>query len=1090
MAMSNHERVGKALTLLRDGIREPLEKLWKANYGENWVDVVNERLYHPDRDPDPDDLAFLLKGVDATWGEFFNQVFGKAERSYVILLREARNDWAHNKRFSSDETYRILDFCEILLKAFHASEQVGAVQELRKGLQRQVFAEEARSEQRKLAAEATKGEPAAGLVPWREIVAPHPDVAQGRFEQAEFAADLYQVLHGKADVEYQDPRAFYARTYITEGLRDLIRIAALRLSGQGGDPIVELQTSFGGGKTHSLIALYHLTSGEPTSALPGVDDVLADGDLSIPPQVRRAVFVGQMVSPSTPQIKPDGTVINTLWGDIAWQLGGREGYAIVAEDDRNATNPGAKLIDLFERFGPALILIDEWVAYARDLPTRTDETKLPAGDFDTQFTFAQALTEAASAVDTTLVLVSIPSSDLEVGGEKGQLALAKLKNVVSRKAAQWRPASTDESFEIVRRRLFEPISAADAKKRDAVIRAYHRLYLDHTADFPPEAKERDYERRMTASYPIHPELFDRLYEDWSTLERFQRTRGMLRLMATVISELWQRGDRSLMIMPGTIPMDSEVVVSELTKYLDDRWEPIIRTDVDGPNSLPLRIDQQRPNLGRYSATRRVARTTYLGSAPRQGDRRGVDLNHIILGCVQPGEKPGPFQDALRHLSSEATYLYSQGNQYWYDTKPTLTRLASDRAESNYTDDDADIEIQNRIQAIRSSGPFGGVHVFPDGPGDVPDENDAVRLVILPPNAPHDGSPDSPAIQAASAILEQRQGGPRINRNMLVFLAADHNRIPELRAAARSWLAWKSILDERGAEKLNLNPSEVKQAETKLGEADETIRQRIGETFQHVLNPRQQPGNADIVWQTTRATGNSDLAEKTARKLTSSEDLITAYSGIRVRMDLDRPEAPLWDGNHIGIRKLWDYYCRYLYMPRLASFDVLARAISDGVAQVNWEAETFAYAEAYDPDLDRYLGLVAGQHVNVGTSHTAVLVRPERAIVQLDAESVEEDSEPVPANIEGTWEQPPVKGISRPTLPTRFYGRKELDPVRAIRDFGDIINEVATHLANADQAKITITVEINAQSAGFNDHIRRTVSENATQLGFDNHEFED
>src|SRR5690606_41163217 len=127
-------------------------------------------------------------------------------------------------------------------------------------------------------------------------------------------------------------------------------------------------------------------------------------------------------------------------------------------------------------------------------------------------------------------------------------------------------------------------------------------------------------------------------------------------------------------------------------------------------------------------------------------------------------------------SSDLTYLYSQGNQYWYDTKPPLTRLASDRAESNYTDDDADIEIQNRIQAIRSSGPFGGVHVFPDGPGDVPDENDAVRLVILPPNAPHDGSPDSPAIQAASAILEQRQGGPRINRNMLVFLAADHNRI--------------------------------------------------------------------------------------------------------------------------------------------------------------------------------------------------------------------------------------------------------------------------------------------------------------------------
>ncbi len=1091
MAISNHERVGKTLTLLRDGIRGPLEKLWKGNFGEGWVEAVNERLYHPDRDPDPDDLAFLLKGIDATWGEFFKQVFGKAERSYVILLREARNDWAHNKRFSSDETYRILDFAEILLKAFHAREQVEAVQELRKGLQRQVFAEEARSEQRKLAAEATKGEPKAGLAPWREIVAPHPDVAQGRFEQAEFAADLYQVLHGKADVEYQDPKAFFARTYITDGLRDLIRIAAMRLSGQGGDPIVELQTSFGGGKTHSLIALYHLASGEATSALPGVDDVLTDGDLTIPSGVNRAVFVGQMVSPSTPQVKPDGTEVNTLWGDIAWQLGGADGYAIVAEDDRNATNPGAKLIELFERFGPALILIDEWVAYARDLPTKADEAKLPGGDFDTQFTFAQALTEAASAVANTLVLVSIPSSDLEVGGEKGQLALAKLKNVVSRKAAQWRPASTDESFEIVRRRLFEPISPADAKKRDAVIRAYHNLYLDHQADFPSEAKEGDYQRRMTASYPIHPELFDRLYQDWSTLERFQRTRGMLRLMATVISELWKRGDTSLMIMPGTIPMDSGAVVSELTKYLDDRWEPIIRTDVDGPNSLPLRIDQQRPNLGRYSATRRVARTTYVGSAPRQEDRRGVDLKHVVLGCTQPGESPGVFQDALRHLSSEATYLYSQGNQYWYDTKPTLSRLASDRAESNFTDDDADIEIRNRLQEGLSVGPFVAVHVFPDGPGDVPDEDDGVRLVILPPTAPHQGSADgSPALQAASAILEQRQGGPRINRNLLVFLAADANRVPELRSAVRSWLAWKSILDEAGAEGLNLTPSEVSQAQTKLTEAEDTIRQRIGETFQHVLTPRQQPGNAEIVWQATRATGNGDLAEKTARKLGSSEDFITAYGGIRVRMDLDRPEAPLWDGDHVGVRKLWSYYCQYLYMPRLATFDVLARAISDGVAKLNWEAETFAYAQAYDEGEDRYLGLAAGQHVEVGLSQTALLVRPDRARRQLDAEQPDESGgETGGADGGGDHRGRTPSPAKVREDPRRFYGRKQLDPVRAIRDFGDLMSEVVTHLGRPDGAKVTITVEINAESDGFDDHVRRVVSENAAQLGFDDHEFE-
>ena len=209
MAVSNHERVGKALTLLRDGIRPGLEKAWRSTFGNGWVQSVNDSLYHPETSPNADDLAFLLKGMEATWDRFFKQVFSKAERSYVVLLREARNDWAHNRKFSSDETYRILDFCEILLKAFHAGDPVEDVQDLRKGLQRQVFSEEARGEQRKAAAEATKGEPAAGLAPWREIVAPHPDVVQGRFEQAEFAADLYQVLHGKADEEYQDPESLF-----------------------------------------------------------------------------------------------------------------------------------------------------------------------------------------------------------------------------------------------------------------------------------------------------------------------------------------------------------------------------------------------------------------------------------------------------------------------------------------------------------------------------------------------------------------------------------------------------------------------------------------------------------------------------------------------------------------------------------------------------------------------------------------------------------------------------------------------------------------------------------------------------------------
>ena len=460
MAITNHERVGKALTLVRDAIRPEVERIWRTRYGMRWLEKVNQRLSHQDRFANPDDLAFLLKGMDATWDQFFRDTLSRATRSYLHLLWDARNDWAHNKRFSSEHTLRVLDHCEMMLEAFRAGESAMQVQELKQSLRRQVFAEERRTAERRAAAEATRGEPLAGLKPWREVVTPHRDVREGRFAQAEFAADLRQVVRGEAAPEYGDPVDFFERTFITDGLRDLIRTAARRLSGKGGDPVVELQTGFGGGKTHSLIALYHLASG--TANLRGVDEALGD-KLSVPNGIRRAVFTGQWAESASVHKKDIGVEVHTMWGDIAYQLGGAEGYRMVQDADRNAANPGASLVDLFRRYGPVMILIDEWVAYARGLPMSPEEGRRPAGDFDTQFTFAQALTEAAAAVDNTLLVVSVPESSdpnhdgMEVGGEKGRIALDRLRHVLGRKASQWRPASSEESFEIVRRRLFEPV---------------------------------------------------------------------------------------------------------------------------------------------------------------------------------------------------------------------------------------------------------------------------------------------------------------------------------------------------------------------------------------------------------------------------------------------------------------------------------------------------------------------------------------------------------------------------------------------------------------------------------------------------------
>ncbi len=1107
MAVTNHERVGKALTLVRDAIRPEVEQTWRGQFGNKWVQQVSGRIHHHGGPTSPDDLAFLLRGMDATWDQFFRQTQSRSTRSYLHLLWEARNEWAHTKRFSSDETLRILDHCEMMLLAFQAGEPAEEVQEIKRTLLRQVYAEERRTAERRAAAGATKGAPLAGLKPWREVITPHPDVREGRFAQAEFAADLRQVVRGEAASEYGDPTDFYARTFVTDGLRDLIRNAARRLSGQGGDPVVELQTGFGGGKTHSLIGLYHLASGR--SALPGVGETLEEDYLSVPEEVRRAVFTGQLTSPSSPVVTVGDIEIRTMWGYIAYQLGGVEGFRMVADDDRNATNPGDKLVELFRRYGPVLILIDEWVAYARGLPMANGERLLPAGDFDTQFTFAQALTESVASVDNALLVVSVPESSdpstasgdpredsLEIGGEKGRMALDRLRHVLARKASQWQPASSEESFEIVRRRLFEPLESSMARHKDAVVKAYHRFYLDNAREFPSETRERDYLRRMEAAYPIHPEFFDRLYQDWSTLERFQRTRGVLRLMASVISELWDRDDKSLMIMPGVVPMDSAKVVTELTRYVDDRWKPIIDADVDGPGSLPLRFDRDRKNLGRYWACRRVARATYLGSAPLPVDRRGIDRTRIVLGCVQPGERPGVFGDALRHLAGEATYLYNQQMRYWYDTKPSLTKMAADRALSNFSDDDADIELRGRMQKIRAGEPLGFVHVFPDGPGDVPDEDDRVRLVILPPKQYHERGAESPAEEAAQAILEQRRGGPRINRNMLVFLAAERARVPELRQAVRSQMAWQSIIDDQGEFVLNLTPADVRQAETRRAEAKRTVELRIEETFSQVLYPVQAPGESEIRWAAVRASSVGNLAERVARKLESSEHLIPSYHGTRVRRDLDRKDARLWkgpgDGTHVGIQDLWSYYCRYLYMPRLAGFGVLATAISGGVGSMSWQTETFAYAESYDEESDRFLGLQTAQHVDVTRSLEAVLVHPDRAWAQIQADSDVPNAGGTDTDGNGGEGKgdDPDSGTDPDKLPlTRFYGQVDLDSVRAIRDLESILKEVVSHLRR-DGKEVTISVEVNAEAEGFDAHTMRVVSENAAQLGFKAHEFEE
>jgi predicted AAA+ superfamily ATPase len=1105
MAITNADRVGKALELLNKGLQPFVEREMKAVYGDNWpaeaVAALKENKLVVQGRENWDSQA-LLTLMWNRWTEVFRRILGHAERSLVSELREARNRWAHQELFSTDDGYRILDSVSRLLSAVSAPE-AAEVEKQKMDLLRQKFEEQARNVTRKVSVAPVEGQPSSGLRPWREVITPHQDVARGTYQQAEFAADLWQVHVGEgASSEYTDPTEFFRRTYLTQGLRGLLSMALQRLSGRGGDPVVELQTNFGGGKTHSMLALYHLFSGAKARDLVGLEAVLGETGTKDIPRVNRAVLVGTKISPGQPERKKDGTLIRTLWGEMAYQLGeaeggkGAEAYELVREADETATNPGDAMRKLFNRYGPCLILIDEWVAYARQLH---DDPDLPGGSFETHFTFAQALTEAVKASPQTLLVVSIPASEpgregrnsaeIEVGGERGKAALARLKNAIGRIQSPWRPATGDESFEIVRRRLFEPIPTELLPQRDAVIKGFMELYRSNGGEFPSVTRESGYEAKLKAAYPIHPELFERLYSDWSSLEKFQRTRGVLRLMAAVIHELWERNDKNLLIMPANVPVDAGAVQSELTRYLEDNWVPVIERDVDGPESLPLRLDRENANLGKYSATRRVARTLYLGSAPTlTADNRGLEDRNIKLGCAQPGELVATFGDALRRLTDQATHLYVNGQRYWFSTQPSVNRLAQERAEK-LEDYLVSQEIERRLKdEARERGDFPRIHVCPESSGDVPDEHEAA-LVVLGPAFSHVQSRESisSAQTEAQRILESRGNKDRIFKNTLAFLAADKRRVGDLEQSVRMYLAWKSVETDGNSGALNLDNFQRNLTQTKRSEAERAIKARIPETFNWLLIPTQVKGDPAIAWLPYSLQGQDALAVRASKKLKGDGRLDVRMAGTVLRREMDR--IPLWRGDHVGLKQLTDDFATYVYLPRLRDPGVLLAAVCDGIASPNWLLEGFAYADAWDEQKGRYLGLRAGPGVGLPSAPQGVLVKPEIAAEQLEREKPIPPSRPIDPNSatdpsspgsDPSTPKPPVP----PQRPSRFRASVRLEPTRLSRDADQIAREVLQHLLALDGAEAEVDLEIQVRvRGGISESVERTVGENARTLQF-------
>lgn len=761
-----------------------------------------------------------------------------------------------------------------------------------------------------------------------------------------------------------------------------------------------------------------------------------------------------------------------------------------------------------------LILIDEWVAYARQLVGRDD---LPGGSFATQQTFAQHLTEMAKSIPGVMLVVSIPASDsldnggggsaLEVGGPNGHVALEILQHTIGRNADDWRPANNIESFEIVRRRLFEEPDAVALADISAVAKQYVKYYQDNTGFFPRETTTGEYEQRIRAAYPIHPELFDRLYEDWSTLPKFQRTRGVLRLMSVVINSLWAANDTTPLITPGAVPVHDTQVFSEITKYLDDNWKPVVDKDVDGEGATPVQIDRERPSFGQRALTRRVARSVFIATVPTlRSAHKGVDIQQLRLGTAVPGDVINHIGDARALLGQRATYFYEDGDRSWYDLAASVSRVAADRA-AGYSEADVHATIVERLKAAGKAlkASFGAVHAAPLDTGDIPD-SEVLKLVVMHPKFTW-GKDASTAMAFAERLLREAGNGQRQRRNMMVMVAADRETYPELDGVVREYRAWQSIADQ--ADELELSAQQRKQSITRARQLDAAVDDRVRAAFTAALIPTELPGQKPTISFTRVAKDGGSLAERVTAALKAKGWITPVLGATLVRMALEGALANAWSKGHVRFGDLWSWYTQYPYLKRLPNRQVLEQAVLSAADVLLWQQDAFALADGYDEATDAYQNLwIHGDKTEPGfVTDDMLLVQPARAVAQRARVVAIPPAEPeIPAeDASSGGDSPPQPSIvnplpgagSQPSTPMakkvarRFWGVKTLNPNRPAADFANVQQEVLAHLEAADGVRLEVRIEITATTAdGFTEQQVRTVRENAVQLRFEDSGFEE
>ena len=720
---------------------------------------------------------------------------------------------------------------------------------------------------------------------WWQVTTPHEDIRKGRMSEAIFAVDLGEAVYGNAPLEYRDASIFFQKTYLTQGLKNLLENVLSRLSGGKGDPVIQLQTPFGGGKTHALLALYHAVENREN-----VKHLEVISKLPEPKNAKVVVFVGTQADP----IKG-----KTPWGEIAHQLGV---YKKVKEHDEKRRSPGKEILGEILGDDSVLILMDEVVEYA-----------VKAKDFADQISaFSQEITETVKSKPNCCLICTLPSS--APYGEAGEQALSELQRIYGRVEAVYTPVEGVEIYEVIRKRLFDDFG--DEKIRKNVAQSYFDLYQKLGTDVPSEVKEIEYRERIEHAYPFHPELIDVLYERWGSYPTFQRTRGVLRLLAEVVADVYKQKIPSPLIQSSLVNLANQTIRREFIKHIGNEYDSVVAADIAGKNAKAPKIDKEMGSeYEKYGIASGIATSVFLYSFSGAA-KKETTLPRVRIALLRESIPHTIVGDAVSKLEEELWYFHSERKQYAFRNQPNLNRVIVDKEETIF-----DERIREELKEItqKNAGRALEVYLWPESVSDIPD-NKNIKLAILSPEFSYDSEKGKMLV---AELFEKAGIGFRIYKNTLFIITIENAQYVVLSRALKRFLALVEIQNDKGLIE-TLTRESQDELKKKLKDAEKEIPFRILTTYRHLALLEEKGLDWKDLGIPTVGVGIA-ISERVKQYLKDQEKIL---SRLTPKYIIDRAFAR--DENEKGLRDIYELSLKTPGMSVLENEDVLFEAVKEGV----------------------------------------------------------------------------------------------------------------------------------------------------------------